>query len=81
VEDLRNKVACSLLIAFELKNSGIYNIKVDDVRMRERLKFYGIGSKNEYMLSKYENNNSKKVTIRYMGAVAGNYYVTKIPKE
>jgi len=67
-------------LSFELKKIGIYNIQVDDIRMSERLKFYGIGSKNEYMLSKYESNNSKKVTIRYMGAVAGNYYVTKLPK-
>jgi len=67
-------------LALELKNNGVFNIKVEDVRMRERLKFYGIGSKSEYSLSKYVRPNSKKVTIRYMGALAANYYVTKIPK-
>ena len=67
-------------LAYELKNMGILNVKCDDVRMNDRLRFYGIGSKNEYSLSQHVKPNSKKVTIRYIGALAANYYVTKIPK-
>jgi len=64
-------------LAHELKNIGISNVRIEDKRMTQRLRFYGIGSKNDYMLSNTDVPNSQKVTIRYMGANAGDYYILK----
>ena len=64
-----------------MKKIGVYNVQSDDERMLQRLKFYGIGNKNDYILSQTKLENSQKITISYMGAYAGDYYILKNLEE
>lgn len=65
-------------LASELKQSGIRECRCDDKGLALRLKFYGIDSGGEYILSKNDTNNSKKVSISYSDTEITTYYVTKV---
>jgi len=65
-------------LSLELKKLGVSECDTTDKEMALRLKFYGIKSGKEYLLSEEPHKNSKKVSIVYSGNIVGTYYVTKV---
>ena len=67
-------------LAKKLKMMGIEEVFCEDQKLCLRLKFYGIKTGKNYLLSesKLNLNRSKKVSIRYINKPVKIYYVSKI---
>lgn len=65
-------------LANELKALNIQAIHTDNKKLALRLKFYGIENSTTTFLSKKQNDNAQKVSIRYINKDVEVYYVTKL---
>lgn len=69
-------------LATQLKAQGISSIMMDDKKMQERLRFYGIKADSRYKLIPSEvYHDSDSVTIRYMDFPIMSYNVSKLNKN
>ena len=74
---MKGAIAKAEELAAELKSRGIKAIK-SPADMRERLLFYGIGSKNShYTLSKSPCKNGSKIDIKKQNISIASYYICK----
>jgi hypothetical protein len=64
-------------LANELKNKGIISIKIDNDKLKKRLKFYGIkNQKKGLTLVEYPVKNYKHhIMIKYYGKKVGDFYI------
>lgn len=65
-------------LSFKLKSIGIYKINSYDDDLALRLKFYGIKSGGNYILSHKKEKNSKSVTISYYKKPVFKVFVSKL---
>lgn len=66
-------------LATQLKEKGFEHLKVDNTELALRLKFYGIESGKEYLLSDIKLlDSSQEVSIFYTSEKTASFYVTKI---
>lgn len=65
-------------LAAALKSMGVNSCKSSDSDMAMRLRFYGIGYGEGYIIGQKRLENSQKVSILYSGVEVATFYVTKL---
>jgi len=65
-------------LASELKKKNIYEIYTFDIKLAQRLKFYGIDNSKKYLLSKnLFHDNHRTIDIKYFNRIIEKYYIYK----
>jgi hypothetical protein len=64
-------------LSFELKKNNIYDIFVEDEKLSQRLRFYGINSSKKIKLLSFESIGTKKIDIYLGDKYIQSYFISK----